>query len=66
MGLGRGFPSYPNQCAIRMGVALRGAGVTIDQLGRITTCDFHPRDEMHTLNAAADGGCHRRAADRRV
>jgi hypothetical protein len=50
-GLKRGFPSYPNQCAIRMGVCLRGAGVTIDQLGRITTCDFHPREEMHVLNA---------------
>lgn len=47
----KGLPSYPNQCAIRMGLALKGAGVTIDQLGRITTCSYHPAGEMHVLNA---------------
>jgi hypothetical protein len=47
----RGLPSYPNQCAIRMGVSLKAAGVTIGQLGGITTCSYHPREEMHLLNA---------------
>ena len=50
-GLLRGTPAYHNQCAIRMGVCLHGAGVTIDQMGRVATCEFHPREEMHCLNA---------------
>ncbi len=51
-----GLPSYPNQCAIRMGVALRRAGVTIEQMGGITTCDYHPKSEMHCLNAQQTAG----------
>jgi hypothetical protein len=46
-----GLPSYHNQCAIRMGVALRRAGVTIEQMGGVTTCEYHPRSELHCLNA---------------
>lgn len=47
----KGFPVYANQCAIRMSVALRRAGVTADQLGRIATCGAHPREAMHYINA---------------
>jgi hypothetical protein len=46
-----GYPAYANQCAIRLGVALRRAGVTIEQMGGLATCDHHPRSEMHVLNA---------------
>ena len=46
-----GFPVYANQCAIRMAVALRRAGVTPDQVGGIATCGAHPREEMHYINA---------------
>lgn len=49
--LAKGLPSYHNQCAIRMGVALKGAGIGIDQIGRVATCSFHDRQEMHVLNA---------------
>ena len=47
-----GFPVYANQCAIRMSVALRRAGVTADQLRGVTTCGAHPREEMHYINAS--------------
>lgn len=47
----KGYPVYANQCAIRMSVALKRAGVTADQLGRIATCGAHPREEMHYINA---------------
>ncbi|MDX2289375.1 MAG: T6SS effector amidase Tae4 family protein [Hyphomicrobiaceae bacterium] len=48
----RGYPVYGNQCAIRMGVALRRAGVTYQMLGRTATCGHHPKDEMHIINAS--------------
>ncbi len=47
----KGYPVYANQCAIRMSVALRRAGVTASQLGGIAACGAHPRDEMHFINA---------------
>ena len=47
----RGFPVFANQCAIRMGVALKRAGVTAGQLSGCAHCAVHPRDEMHFINA---------------
>lgn len=49
--IARGYPVYANQCAIRMSVALKRAGVTASQLGGVTTCGAHPREEMHYINA---------------
>jgi hypothetical protein len=46
-----GFPVFHNQCAIRMGVALRRAGVQPSQLSGISYCSVHPREEMHFINA---------------
>ncbi|MGE0023128.1 MAG: T6SS effector amidase Tae4 family protein, partial [Hyphomicrobium sp.] len=46
-----GFPVFSNQCAIRMGVALRRAGVQPSQLSGISHCSVHPRTEMHFINA---------------
>jgi len=47
----KGFPVFPNQCAIRMGVALRRAGMQPSQLGGVTQCGVHPREQMHFINA---------------
>jgi hypothetical protein len=49
--IARGFPVFSNQCAIRMGVALKRAGVTANQLPGCAHCAVHPRDEMHFINA---------------
>ncbi len=46
-----GFPVFHNQCAIRMGIALRRAGVQPSQLPGIAYCTVHERDEMHFINA---------------
>src|SRR3954471_4679006 len=46
-----GFPVFHNQCAIRMGVALRRAGVQDSQLPGCPYCSVHPRAEMHFVNA---------------
>ncbi len=46
-----GFPVFHNQCAIRMGVSLRRAGVTPGQLGGGTTCAVHPVTDMHYIRA---------------
>ncbi len=46
-----GFPVYANQCAIRMAIALRRAGVTANQLSGVAACGHHPRDEMHFINS---------------
>jgi hypothetical protein len=46
-----GFPVFANQCAIRMGTALRRAGVQPGQLSGISHCAVHPRDHMHFINA---------------
>lgn len=48
----RGFPVFSNQCAIRMGVALRRAGVQPSQLGSCAHCSVHPREDMHFINAS--------------
>ncbi|MCL4768597.1 MAG: hypothetical protein KJZ80_20465 [Hyphomicrobiaceae bacterium] len=50
--VGRGFPVFANQCAIRMGVALKRAGVTPGQLSGCAHCSVHPREEMHLINAS--------------
>lgn len=47
-----GHPVFANQCAIRMGVALRRAGVEDGQMGRVTHCYHHPRSDMHYINAS--------------
>ncbi len=47
-----GFPVFSNQCAIRMGVSLRRAGVQPSQLSGITHCAVHPRSDMHFINAS--------------
>ena len=47
----KGVPVYPHQCAIRMGVALKRAGVQPSQLGGLAYCEAHPREEMHFVNA---------------
>ena len=46
------FPVFHNQCAIRMGVALRRAGVQPAQIGGCSHCAVHPREEMHFINAS--------------
>ncbi|MEO1207250.1 MAG: type VI secretion system amidase effector protein Tae4 [Pseudomonadota bacterium] len=50
--ISKGYPVFANQCAIRLGIALRRAGVTPEQLGRVTHCYHHPREEMHYINAS--------------
>ena len=53
-----GQPAYRNQSAIRMGVALRRAGVRVDHLSpRIVTCAHHDKAQMHYLypRQLADG-----------
>lgn len=50
--LDNGFPSFKNQCAIRMGIALKAAGVTRSQMPGPVTCGVHPPEEMHFLRAA--------------
>lgn len=46
-----GFPVFGNQCAIRMGVCLKHAGISLDQIGRVQTCSVHPPEEMHFIRA---------------
>jgi len=48
----RGFPVFANQCAIRMGVALKRAGATADQFGGCAHCSVHSREHMHIINAS--------------
>ncbi len=59
--VGAGLPVFHNQCAIRMGTALRRAGVTIGELGKIATCGVHPAADLHTLNANQLANAIRRA-----
>jgi hypothetical protein len=47
-----GFPVFHNQCAIRLGVALRRAGVSDGQIGGCASCAVHPRTDMHFINAS--------------
>lgn len=46
-----GQPVFSNQCAIRMGIALRRAGVTASQLSGCAHCVVHSREAMHFINA---------------
>ncbi len=46
-----GFPVFSNQCAIRMGISLRRAGVQPGQIAGCSHCAVHSRDEMHVINA---------------
>ena len=46
-----GFPVFHNQCSIRMGTALRRAGVQPSQLSGCSHCSVHPREAMHFINA---------------
>lgn len=48
----RGYPVYANQCAIRMAVALREAGVRPEQLSGCVSCGVHPIEEMHFIRAS--------------
>lgn len=50
--VGAGLPFYANQCAIRLGVALKRAGVSPSALGGVTTCGAHEAAEMHYINAS--------------
>jgi hypothetical protein len=52
----RGLPVFGNQCAIRMGVCLKRAGVAPTQLGRVSTCYVHPAEEMHFIRASELAG----------
>jgi len=47
----KGYPTFKNQCAIRMGVALKRGGVLPSQLSGVTTCGVHPPEEMHYIRA---------------
>ncbi|MGQ0674264.1 MAG: type VI secretion system amidase effector protein Tae4 [Hyphomicrobium sp.] len=49
----KGFPVFANQCAIRVGVALRRAGVQPSQISGCAHCSVHAREEMHFINASA-------------
>ncbi len=44
-----GFPTFANQCAIRLGVALKRAGVS--PIRGLTSCGVHSPDEMHYIRA---------------
>ena len=47
----KGFPTYANQCAIRMGVALKRAGVEPRQISGCLTCGAHKPEAMHFIRA---------------
>ncbi len=47
----KGAPTFANQCAIRMGVALREAGVTLAQIGNPRVSWFHKKEDMFVLVA---------------
>lgn len=47
----QGFPTFSNQCAIRMGVSLKRAGVHPTQIVGCITCAAHPHEQMHYLRA---------------
>ncbi|MBX9926197.1 MAG: type VI secretion system amidase effector protein Tae4, partial [Hyphomicrobiaceae bacterium] len=55
------FPVFGNQCAIRMGVALKRSGVTLSQLRGCATCGVHVPDDMHIINASQLANAIRRA-----
>jgi hypothetical protein len=47
-----GFPVFANQCAIRMGICLRRAGVRPEQISGAALCSVHTREDMHFINAS--------------
>ncbi len=47
----KGAPSFANQCAIRMAVALREAGISLSQIGNPRVSWFHSKDKMFVLVA---------------
>lgn len=49
--IGLGYPVFSNQCAIRMSIALRRAGVSASQLAGCAHCEVHSRESMHFINA---------------
>jgi hypothetical protein len=52
----KAYPVFSNQCAIRMGVALRRAGVQPSQIAGCSHCAVHPREDMHFINASQLAG----------
>ncbi|MEM8626432.1 MAG: T6SS effector amidase Tae4 family protein [Pseudomonadota bacterium] len=46
-----GFPTWSNQCAVRLGIALREAGVEPSKLAGPILCGQHPLSEMHFIRA---------------
>ena len=46
-----GYPTYHNQCAIRMRTSLRRAGVRPEQLTGCLTCGAHAPTHMHYIRA---------------
>jgi hypothetical protein len=44
-----GAPMYPNQCAVRLSIALKRAGAK--PISGLATCGAHPPEEMHYVNA---------------
>ena len=49
----KNYPVFPHQCAVRMGVCLHRSGVTVEQLPGLATCNVHPREQMHFINASS-------------
>ena len=47
----KSFPTFANQCAIRMGVTLKRAGVRPDQISECITCQAHDPERMHYIRA---------------
>jgi hypothetical protein len=50
--IARGYPVFSNQCAIRLGVALKRAGVPPQSLRGLVTCGVHAPEELHIIRAA--------------
>lgn len=57
----KGLPVFHNQCAIRLGVSLRRAGVSPDKITGCAICGAHPKSEMHFINASQLAGALARA-----
>ncbi|MEO1693796.1 MAG: type VI secretion system amidase effector protein Tae4 [Pseudomonadota bacterium] len=47
----KGFPTHANQCAIRIGIALKRAGVRPDEITGCLTCGAHDPALMHYIRA---------------
>ncbi len=62
-----GIANFENQCAIRMGVCLKRAGVDVGAIRGAITCNQakltnHPKDEMHFIRAKELANAIRRAS----